>query len=105
MGLPGPADYEPSVHLCNEAPAAWATLSSRTAPRKSPFEVGGNSGRDKASDALLRRAAAAAAEAAEKEGYGDPHAARLAFAASGPKYSMYARRPQVGAKTDHCQTM
>merc|ERR1712217_366466 len=103
--IPGPTDYDPSVHLGHEAAPEPGPIAPRTAPRKSPFDMGNSSGRDKASDAILRRAAAAAAEAAEREGYGDPHAARLAFAASGPKYSMYARRPQVGAKTDHCQTM
>jgi len=98
--VPGPADYEPRDDLTADAAPAWATLS-RTAPRKSPFVQA--SEREASSVAMLRRAAAAAAAAAAEEGHGDSDA--TAFAASGPSWSLGARRPLLGPKATSCKTL
>eukprot|EP00933_Yihiella_yeosuensis_P026468 TRINITY_DN20537_c2_g1_i1.p1 TRINITY_DN20537_c2_g1~~TRINITY_DN20537_c2_g1_i1.p1 ORF type:complete len:599 (+),score=110.92 TRINITY_DN20537_c2_g1_i1:73-1869(+) len=97
---PPPGTYDPKYHMATSEPLSCGAML-RTAPRKSPFDLGGGSS-DASSAALLQKALKAAAEAnggqAEKKD-------QPTFIKNGPFYSLGARReaatavPRCGSDT------
>lgn len=94
---PGPGEYSPDIRFSKEVAPAWAPMSGRTDPRRSPFEK--RNGNEEFSAALLRRAAEAATEMAQTQG--TVQLDRLAFVPAGPKWSMTVRRAtkELGPQT------